>query len=173
MNELTQKKIRMGDVLTALDMKRTTLRNWFDRNEIELLSGRGDTKWTEFTLGDVAVLALMQRLVRWGLDVERANLVAAEVIAREAQLLLQYRNTPVEAFTALMTGKTLAVFFKDGDYTRAVFSRREDLALFQQLWAAAEAENTEVDEYQQEVLLIDLRSVLLTTFNKLDVHSGS
>lgn len=170
MNALTERKIRIGDVLAALGMKRSTLRNWFDRNDVKLISEQQEEGWAEFTLGDVAILAIMRRLVRWGLDVQRANEVAHSVVLGTAGPLFGYRNTPAEAFISLMTGKTLVLFYPEASAApKVALSNRRDELDFTQVWIKGDAEQSVVSHQYQDILMIDIRSVLLEAFRELEV----
>ncbi|MCF7777325.1 hypothetical protein GLP59_06610 [Sulfitobacter sp. M220] len=96
------KKIRFSNVATAIDLTPKAFRNWLQRYELNLLSDHKTRGWTEFTMGDVAVLAVTRELVRWGVGVEDANMMAYIVLSRKAELLLEYRNTPADALLAAL-----------------------------------------------------------------------
>ncbi|MGC9370300.1 MAG: hypothetical protein ACP5DX_12235 [Paracoccaceae bacterium] len=119
MNQL-KLKIRFSTVATAIDLTPKAFRNWLQRYDLHLLSDHKTRGWTDFTLGDVAVLAITRELVRWGIGVEAANEIAFIVVKDRAGMLLEYRNTPAEAIFAALQGSTLCLHSPDdpdGPYT--------------------------------------------------------
>lgn len=121
MNELTQKKIRFSDAAIAVGVNQKTLRNWLQRNKINLISDHSGPSWTEFTYGDICVLALMREMVRWGVQVNEANEIALAVIAQKAGPLLYYKNTLKKALLASLKIYALIVFADaDGEIRHAL-----------------------------------------------------
>lgn len=112
MNQL-KLKLRFSTVAAAIDLTPKAFRNWLQRYELNLLSDHKTRGWTEFTLGDVAVLALTRELVRWGVGVEAANEFAFVVVKSKAGMLLEYRNTPAKALLAVFAGTSLCFHSPD------------------------------------------------------------
>lgn len=110
MNELTEIKIRFSDAAYAIGSTQKALRNWLQRYDLHLTTDYTSRKWTEFTNVDIAILALTRTMVKWGIPVQDANKTAYSVIVPSANLLLQYKNTPRAALTAVFTAKTILVW---------------------------------------------------------------
>lgn len=112
MNQLNL-KLRFSTVATAIDLTPKAFRNWLQRYDLHLLSDHKTKGWTNFTLGDVAVLAITRELVRWGVGVEDANEFSFIVVKTKAGLLLKYRNTPAQAIFAALQATTLCLHSPD------------------------------------------------------------
>lgn len=112
MNQLTL-KLRFSTVASAIGLTPKAFRNWLQRYDLHLLSDHKLRGWTEFTLGDVAVLAITRELVRWGVGVEPANEIAFLIVETKAGVLLEYRNTPAQAIFAALQTTTLCVHSPD------------------------------------------------------------
>lgn len=63
---------RFGQVARAVGVGEPTLRNWLQRNEIDLFEPRPETGWLSFTENDVFVLAVAAELIRLGAKVKPA-----------------------------------------------------------------------------------------------------
>lgn len=119
MNQL-KLKLRFSTVAKAIDLTPKAFRNWLQRYDLHLLSDHRTRGWTEFALGDVAVLAITRELVRWGIVVEAANELAFIVVKTKAGPLLEYRNTPAASMLASLQDTTLCIYAPDdpnGPYT--------------------------------------------------------
>ncbi|MDJ0992804.1 MAG: hypothetical protein QNI90_04465 [Dinoroseobacter sp.] len=108
MNQLNR-KLRFSDVSRGIDLSQKAFRNWLQRYDLSLLSNHKTRDWTDFTVADVAVLALTRELVRWGIGVEEANETAFIALKRTIGSLLQYRNTPAEAMLAILHQRLIYV----------------------------------------------------------------
>ncbi|MCO8144854.1 hypothetical protein NHN26_06400 [Rhodovulum tesquicola] len=114
MNEIEIKqKIRFSTVAAAIDLTPKAFRNWLQRYELHLSSDYRTRGWTEFTVGDVAVLALTRELVSWGVGVEAANEFAYVVVMKKAKPLFHYRNTPAAALLQLFSGYVICLHAPD------------------------------------------------------------
>lgn len=72
------KALRFSDAAYAIGKAPSTLRNWLQRNQVKL-PGQHSEGWREFTYADIAVLAIVAKLVSFGLKVETASAVAEEL----------------------------------------------------------------------------------------------
>ena len=74
--------LRFSDVAFGIDTTPKALRNWLQRDQVALFSqppeGAG---WRRFCLADVAVLALVRKLVDFGVNVETASSLAVTILA--------------------------------------------------------------------------------------------
>lgn len=112
MNQL-KLKLRFSTVASAIDLTPKAFRNWLQRYDLHLLSDHKTRGWTDFTLGDVAVLAITREMVRWGVGVEAANEIAFIIVKTKAGMLLEYRNTPAQAIFAALHATTVCVHSPD------------------------------------------------------------
>jgi len=80
MAPLLERKLRFSDVVYAIDTSPKALRNWLQREQVEIISERSDGTWQQFSKGDVAVLALVRRLVDFGIRVETASRMARTIL---------------------------------------------------------------------------------------------
>lgn len=72
--------LRFSDVAFAIEATPKTLRNWLQRDQVTLFSDSGGTGWREFSYPDVALLAVVRRLVRYGMKVEIADALAHKIV---------------------------------------------------------------------------------------------
>ena len=121
MNMLKQ-KLRFTAAAIGGDVSPKTLRNWLNRYPLKLIADYEADGWTEFTVFDVAIIALMKELADWGVPVERANEIAFKTMMGIAHPLLGYKNTPVAAFVACFRGKTKFVWKSGSIYQESTFS---------------------------------------------------
>ncbi|MGX1495167.1 hypothetical protein ACSSV1_000188 [Labrenzia sp. MBR-25] len=75
MTDLLDRKLRFSDVAYAINTTPKSLRNWLQRKQVRLTTHE-DSGWREFNLVDVAILAIVRRLVDFGVPVEDASDVA-------------------------------------------------------------------------------------------------
>lgn len=129
MGELSNRKIRFSDAAHAIGVKPKALRNWLQRNKIILFTKYDGREWAEFSFADIAVLALMRRLVKWGLKVDYANEIAFSEIQAKAGPLLSFENAPLETLPALLSGWQLFLFDEDenGDPIAAMIPAQDVL----------------------------------------------
>lgn len=74
---------RFSDVAFAIDATPKALRNWLQRDQVDLFSeapeGGG---WRKYPLIDVAILALVRQLVTFGINVETASSLANTILLK-------------------------------------------------------------------------------------------
>ncbi|OHT22180.1 hypothetical protein [Edaphosphingomonas haloaromaticamans] len=81
MSSLADRKTRFSDAAKAIETTPKALRNWIARRQV-VLYGQEDTRvWHDFSLADVASLAITRRLVDFGLKVEEANVLARRILS--------------------------------------------------------------------------------------------
>jgi hypothetical protein len=108
---ILDRKLRFGDAVFAIDATPKTLRNWLNRNQVRLPSGaEAASGWRVFSPADIAVLAVVRKLVEFGVPVEEASRIANAAFARIAGMLLTYRNTPVPALIGAFNDRILCVW---------------------------------------------------------------
>lgn len=115
MNELRDRKIRFSNAAHAIGATTKKLRHWLQRIAATVEEDKRTSGWAEFTLIDIAVFAVMQPLIRWGLSIEQAHDVAKNAIWKGAAPLLQYHSTPADAFTAFLHDAHLLVWNIDDE----------------------------------------------------------
>lgn len=78
-NPLARLDLRFSDVVFAIDTTPKSLRKWLQSGKLNLDS---DTQegWRKFSLKDLAVLAIMRKLVDFGVSVEDAARIAEDQI---------------------------------------------------------------------------------------------
>ena len=80
-------KFRFSDVAHAIDTTPKSLRNWLQRSQVSLNSSQpADGRWRFFELEDVASLALVRAIVRFGIEVKEADIVARGIIGQQEDL---------------------------------------------------------------------------------------
>lgn len=92
-NPLTDLEIRFADVVFAIDTTRKSLRKWLQSGKVELDSDSQEG-WRNFSLYDLATLAIMRKLVDFGVSVADAALIARTHV----------RSVPGGKFTLVMAG---------------------------------------------------------------------
>ena len=120
MNELTHRKLRLSDAAFAAETTPKAIRNWLQRDLVRLAPSSSEG-WREFSLMDVAALALVRRFVDFGLPVEKANEFAHEILDEKADTLLRFKNTPGKALAASFAGLSAIIWRKDGWEMRLVY----------------------------------------------------
>jgi len=153
MNSLRDRKFRFADAAFAIDTNPRTLRNWMQRNELDLTSEYSGRNWTEFNLADIAILSIMRALIRWGLGVEDANRIAMVSFMQVGRHLLQYDETPATALVAALDKATLYVHSPDEDFGPVM------------------SVGTEVADRpeQSSILSVDLSLVVMSAFQRIGV----
>jgi len=76
-------KFRHSHAAYAIEATAKTLRNWLQRGQVDLSDDVAKGEWREFTVRDIAQLALVRRLTGFGIDIPRANIIAKHILAAE------------------------------------------------------------------------------------------
>jgi hypothetical protein len=98
---------RFGDVATALDMGLPALRRWLQQGLVGVQMGLDRKGWLEFTLHDVAVLALVKPMAEWGMPVHAAHKIAVRAMRELAGPWSG--DGPIQAYWQAWRGKTLYI----------------------------------------------------------------
>ena len=117
-----EKKIRLGEVASALNVAPKLVRNWTASASFDLMAdpNRQANKWREYSYLDVAHLAIAAQLIRYGFPIEDAHDFAGAVLVRLLEPLMQSReslaNAPGGIIEAICRGKNLYLFkFPDAE----------------------------------------------------------
>ncbi len=110
MSEANQRKIRFSDAAFAIGLTNKALRNWLQRNEMKLVSDYTSRSWTEFTMADIAVLAVTERIVKFGFPVTYSNEIAHEAIFKNAGPMLIRMDRQSKAFTSVLQSWDIKVW---------------------------------------------------------------
>lgn len=120
----TDKKIRLGEVASALNVAPKLVRNWTAREEFDLAGSpdRAANKWREYSYLDVAHLAIAAQAIRYGFSISEAHDFAGATLVQILGPLIQRNqslsNMPGGAIEALCRGKDLYLFrLSDGEAT--------------------------------------------------------
>jgi hypothetical protein len=128
----TDKKIRLGEVASALNVAPKLVRNWTAREEFDLAGSpdREANKWREYSYLDVAHLAIAAQAIRYGFSISEAHDFAGATLVRILGPLIERKqslaNMPAGVIEALCGGKDLYLFrLSDGESTAIVTPMHE------------------------------------------------
>lgn len=83
MPTMLEPTLRFSDVAFGIEAPPKTLRNWLQREQVDLFSDAPlSGGWRRFPLIDVAILALVRRLVTFGINVETASALAHTILIK-------------------------------------------------------------------------------------------
>lgn len=109
MNQVTAPRFKFGQAAFGAGITAKTLRNWLQRGQIELFNARSeDDAHFAFSLGDLAILAVVAELVRYGMPVRTAFDEIGE-IRRHILMLSTYKNVPLAVIAAALAPLRLFV----------------------------------------------------------------
>lgn len=111
-NPIIRDRFPFAVVAMAVGAPPKTIRNWLDRGQVVLHADedREGLKWRRFSVWDVLRLAIVKRLVDFGLPVEVAALWTGGTLVPQVRLLSNYKNTPPDALAASLVHTTLFVW---------------------------------------------------------------
>ncbi len=109
MSPIVETRFRFSDAHYAIQSTPKSLRKWLNDPDMQLVFSRQERGWRAFSYADLCVLAVMRKLVDFGLNISDANQIATLVLHDRARLLLRYKNTPPEALLAVFRGIVLLV----------------------------------------------------------------
>ena len=80
MAPISERKMRFSEVVFAINTSPKALRNWLQREQVQLVSERPEGAWQHFTIADIAALALVRAIVDFGVGVETASRLARSIL---------------------------------------------------------------------------------------------
>lgn len=156
MNAVADKKLRFSDAVYALETTPKSLRKWLQNPDFRLISEQPEGEWKNFSFADIGCLAIMRKLVDFGVGVVDANEIASDVIKHKLGPLLKSKNMPPRALEAGFSNMTLAVW------------RDQDGWRFDLLYPASDAPD------EAAILFVRLGSVIKRAVSRAsDIHNSS
>ncbi|MCC6718232.1 MAG: hypothetical protein IT555_10135 [Acetobacteraceae bacterium] len=110
MPPILDRKLRFADAVYAIEATPKSLRNWLARDQVTLPFGHPREGWHEFTFIDIAVLAVVRKLVDFGMPVETASQFANSVLLASLHRLSTFKNAPPMAVVSLFFGQRMRVW---------------------------------------------------------------
>ena len=89
-------KLRFSDVAHAIGTTPKSLRNWLSRDQVSLSSQKPATGWREFEYDDIPKLALVRRIVDFGIEVPKADYIAEGILKHGVVNMTDAPTLPVE-----------------------------------------------------------------------------
>ena len=129
----TEKKIRLGEVASALNVAPKLVRNWTAREEFDLAGSpdRAANKWREYSYLDVAHLAIAAQAIRYGFSISEAHDFAGATLVWVLGPLIERKqslaNMPAGAIEALCRGKELYLFRLSNGESSAILTPIHEL----------------------------------------------
>lgn len=99
----TEKKFRFAEATYSIESTPKSLRKWLQNDKVELVDSGDEEGWRDFSFADLVVLALMRKLVDFGVGVEEANGYARNIVETLLMAHLGHRKTPPAALVARFT----------------------------------------------------------------------
>lgn len=124
MAPLKRAVLRFSQAVHASGLKPKTLRNWLDRDSIELFSERGDG-WQEFSHADIAMLALLAELNGTGMTLPVASRIARAVIEDTGLVTGSHVEWPANALVGIFTNKLLLIWIEGEEARYALISEAD------------------------------------------------
>jgi len=110
MSPILDRKLRFSDVAFGIDATPKTLRNWLQRDQVTLTSS-GEGGWRDFSIIDVALLAIVRKLVTFGVPLDDADGIASAVVMRQVKVLASYRSVAIDALLACFHYRRIFVLY--------------------------------------------------------------
>lgn len=118
----TDRKIRLGEVASALNLSPKLIRNWTANDKFDLIAlpNRVAEKWREYSYLDVAHLAIAAQAIRYGFSIGEAHDFAGAALVRVlgdiARIPGALARAPGGVIEAICRGKNLyLVKLSDGE----------------------------------------------------------
>lgn len=111
---LTVRKIRLADAVRAVGASREAIRHWLRR--LPLHSDAPAGGWREHSVIDIATLAIVAKLIDFGMRIEEAGEFANRVVQNVARPLLRFKNTPTQALAAAFADQVAVAWKTDGEW---------------------------------------------------------
>lgn len=160
MNPVLEKKLRFGDVAYAIDSTPKALRNWLQRDQIKLFSEAPEEGWREFSFADVAVLAIVRKIVDFGSRVEEASWLAHAAIQQMCPVE-RFQNIPPGALATIWHGRTLAIWVVGDTWHLNSFGSWQDAREIAQALTPSEG-----GEPANSYIAINVEAVLRRAFDR-------
>lgn len=129
----TEKKIRLGEVSSALGVAPKLIRNWTAHEDFDLLGSpdREENKWRQYSYFDVAHLAIASQAIRYGFSISEGHDFAAMALVRVFGPLLttglRLATAPALVIEAACRGKDLYLFKLSDGEGRAIMTPMDEL----------------------------------------------
>jgi len=162
-NATLSKKLRFSDAVHAMQTKPKTLRNWLQRNLVELDTPRsaGDQGWAEYSFTDIALLVLTKTFADFGFSVPDASTMARRTLDQAQQpFMSKPENAPAQIIYLWWAGRVLHVFRNPAGEWRLSVAR--DAGAF----STSAQDRAPPPSYA--FLTIDVRKILQEAFARAD-----
>jgi hypothetical protein len=94
MAPINVKKFRFSDAVSVIETTPKSFRRWLLNPELKLPFSEAGSGWREYTFADLAVLAIVRKLVDFGFDVGTASNFANLIVMSKALELFRSGDTP-------------------------------------------------------------------------------
>lgn len=150
MSPILERKLRFSDAVVAIDTRPKVLRNWLQRDQVQFINDDRSGGWREFNVVDIAVLAIMRKLVDFGMPVSDANFWANETVIVRTADRLDNSGPQFAALAALFEDYIIAAY-KYGD-----------------MWRVSRVPYANLKEIPADAyLVVDVRSVVGAALDRL------
>lgn len=177
MNATLARKLRFSDAVYAIQTTPKALRNWLQRDLVEIHTPRQDGGWTEYSFIDIAILALVRQFVNFHVDVATASKFANTIMTVFYPQLLSVKNPeqmPAGALASMWTNQRLHIFQAGDDWQLrhvALYDSKLDAKRnkgFNPSLPSGVADLRREIEPAPVFLTIDVETVLRTAFERAD-----
>jgi hypothetical protein len=112
-----QKKLRFSDVAYAIESTPKALRKMLQNPELVLPVPVSDG-WTEFSMVQIAVLAIARRLIEFGFSVQSASINSCFIVLESMAVASQSatKNFTAATFLRLVSDSFAIVYFDEGHF---------------------------------------------------------
>lgn len=106
-----EKKVRHSRAAKAIGRTPKTLRNWLQRDGLVLFS-EANEGWREYSPSDVALLALVNEITKYGPEVSTACTLAKSALAEKA-IVMEASWTELQHVAAVFSATTWVIWHTD------------------------------------------------------------
>lgn len=113
-------KVRFSDAVYAINTTPKSLRLWLQRGLVDIHTPQREGGWTEYSVADIAILALVRTLVRFGVTVPVASAFANAIVRDSFPKMLKLEQPdqmPAGALATLFADQRLRIFETDDGWT--------------------------------------------------------
>lgn len=114
MNALLDRKLRFGDAAHAIDSTPRALRKWLQSGIALPSDDSASGGWREFSLADIACLAVMRRAVDFGVSIKAANQLGFFVLNQFPEIFAAPDDVAI-GLPGMWTNRPVHVWFGNGD----------------------------------------------------------